>query len=259
LDFFSILMDKSEGSEYQQLKAVWLRQIELKKNDPQLLYTASQFFRLLEPERTEELLRECQRLEPESYRWAGELGKFYKDRAGDKEGEEQTKNWTLALEQYEKGITLNKSERSRQRDADRPLLLRGAASAAFELGQTAKAKAYASELLLEFGHDLTASTYEDSTHYGNIILGRIALREGDLVKAKEHLLIAGRTPKLAGRSYFVPDLNLARELFEKNEKETVVEYLQQCEAFYSDGRKLLQKWEQMIKRGQTPSFDLHER
>ncbi|MBV9209219.1 MAG: DUF3857 domain-containing protein, partial [Acidobacteria bacterium] len=94
LDLFGILMDKSEGSEYQQLKAVWLKEIEQKKNDAQLLYMASQFFRLLEPERTEELLRECQRLEPESYKWAGELGKFYKDRAEDSKGEEKTKNLT---------------------------------------------------------------------------------------------------------------------------------------------------------------------
>jgi transglutaminase-like putative cysteine protease len=258
LDFFGILMDKNEGSEYQQLKTIWLQQIEQKKNDPQLLYHASQFFRMLEPERTEQLLRDCQQLEPENYKWATELGKFYADRARDKEGEEKTKNLTLALEQYEKGITLNKSERSRQRDRDRPSLLRGAASAAFEIGQTAKAKSYATELLLEFGHDLTAYTYEDSTHYGNIILGRVALREGDLAKAKEHLLIAGRTPKLAGRTYYVPDMNLARELFEKNEKDTVIEYLQQCEGFYEGGRKLLQKWEQMIKKGQTPSFNLHE-
>ncbi|MBV9210655.1 MAG: hypothetical protein JOZ52_08505, partial [Acidobacteria bacterium] len=205
-----------------------------------------------------ELLRECQRLEPENYKWAGELGKFYRERAEDLSGEEKTKNLTFALEQYEKGITLNKSERSRQRDYDRPVLLKGATYAAFDLGQTAKAKAYASELLLEFGHDLKAASYEDTTHYGNIILGRIALREGDLAKAKEHLLIAGRTPKLAGRSYFIPDMILARELFEKNEKDAVVEYLQQCEAFYADGRKLLQKWQQMIKRGQTPSFNLHE-
>lgn len=258
LDLFGILMDKSEGSEYQQLRTVWLQQIELKKNDPELLYTASQFFRLLEPERTEQLLLACQQLEPENYRWATELGRFYAERARDKQVEGKTKNLTLALEQYERGITLNKSERSRQRDHDRPALLRGAASAAFELGQMAKAKSYASELLLEFGHDLTVYSYADSAHYGNIILGRIALREGDLAKAKEHLLIAGRTPTLVGRTFYVPDMNLARELFEKNEKETVLEYLQQCEAFYSDGRKFLQIWEQMIKRGETPSFDLTE-
>jgi tetratricopeptide (TPR) repeat protein len=205
------------------------------------------------------LLQQCQQLEPASYRWAGELGDLYAFMAGRKEGAEKAGLSVLALEQYEKAITLNKQERSRQRDRDRSALLRDAAEAAFDVGQLAKAKSYATELLLEYGHDLTAYSYSDAAHYGNIILGRIALREGDLAKAKEHLLIAGRTPKLAGRTFFIPDMNLVRELFAKNERDAVLEYLQLCGTIYESQHKVFQRWEQMVRKGETPSFNIYER
>ncbi|MBV9959086.1 MAG: DUF3858 domain-containing protein, partial [Acidobacteria bacterium] len=248
----------SEGAEYEEVKAIWLEQTRLRKDEPELLFQASRFFREGEPELALQLLEQCQQLEPANYRWAGELGDLYASLAESKEGAEKSGLTTRALEQYEKAITLNKQERSHQRDRDRASLLRHAAETAFDAAQLEKAKSYATELLLEYGHDLTAYSYSDAAHYGNIIQGRIALREGDLAKAKEHLLIAGRTPKLAGRTFFLPDTNLVRELFARKERDAVLEYLQLCEGFYEHKRKLFQRWEQMIRKGQTPSFNLYE-
>lgn len=246
-------------TDYPELKAVWTEQVELKKTDAQVLFSAARFFRRMDTDIALKLLQQCQQLEPANYRWAGELGDLYAFMAGRKEGAEKTGLSVLALEQYEKAITLNKQERSRQRDRDRSALLRDAAEAAFDVDQLAKAKSYATELLLEYGHDLTAYSYSDAAHYGNIILGRIALREGDLAKAKEHLLIAGRTPKLAGRTFFIPDMNLVRELFAKNERDAVLEYLQLCGTIYESQQKVFQRWEQMVRKGETPSFNIYER
>jgi hypothetical protein len=244
-------------ADYPELKAIWTEQAELKKTDPQVLFSAARFFKRAEPDIALKLLQQCQQLEPANYRWVGELGDLYAFMADRKEGAEKSSLSVLALEQYEKAITLNKQERSRQRDRDRSALLRGAAETAFDAEQLAKAKTYSTELLLEYGHDLTAYSYADAAHYGNIILGRIALREGDLAKAKEHLLIAGRTPKLAGRTFFIPDMTLVRELFAKNEKDTVLEYLQLCETIYESEHEVFQRWEQMIRKGQTPSFNIY--
>ncbi len=81
---------------------------------------------------------------------------------------------------------------------------------------------------------------DDARHHGNIILGRLALQEGDLQQAKERLLAAAtgvRSPCLCS---FGPNMQLAKELLELGEIAVIIEYLQLCQIFWhSEGPQVL--------------------
>lgn len=249
--------DSPADEEYKVLKEEWLRQVEARKSDAAVRLNAAGFVRDVEWQAAEKLLLEGIRLDPNNYKLALELAETYGGQAGDKAGAERTNFLSKAFEQGERALQLLTKERSVERDAARLGLLLKMAQAAFELGKLDKAKIYATELVLEFSDDSG-----EAAHRGNIVLGRIALKENNLAKAKEHLLIAARSAIRAPISYFVPDMELARELFEKGEKQIVVDYLKLCEGLESFNKeersKVLRRWQTEIAEGKTPSFNEDE-
>lgn len=140
--------------------------------------------------------------------------------------------------------------------------------AAFEVAEGMEAERLATEFILDFGQDASEYGYDDASHIGNIILGRIALRNNSIEKAKEHLLIAIRAPLRKPNSWLSEiDTTLAKELFEKGEKATVVEYLKLCEGLsnltkekelFKDQARALRLWQTQILTGKTPSFDFYK-
>jgi hypothetical protein len=133
------------------------------------------------------------------------------------------------------------------------------AAAAFAAGDKAKAAAFARDLMA-LGEQLKKSPgfgpglYTDATHVGNLVLGHLALEEGDVGAAKEHLLAAGRVPGSPVLVSFGPHFLLAKQLLERGERETVVEYFDLCAKFWQleDGR--LGRWKEAVRRGETPDF-----
>ena len=105
-----------------------------------------------------------------------------------------------------------------------------------------------------------ADKYKDDWNYGNAIckghltLGRIELLRGNISDAKSHLILAGKTPGSPQLDTYGPNMLLAKELLEKGEKETVLEFLKLCERFWGSGLKKLKKLEKEIKSGEIPSF-----
>ena len=70
--------------------------------------------------------------------------------------------------------------------------------------------------------DTTDVLWFARSHGAHDLLGRVALRRGNVAEAKRHLLAAARAPRgLVGG----PDHHLARELLEAGEREVVLEYL----------------------------------
>lgn len=137
---------------------------------------------------------------------------------------------------------------------------------------------------LESGFDLVAikseaesalvnNTDKKSWNYGNIVynqhalLGRIALREGKLNEARKQLLAAGHTPGSPQLNSFGPDFILARELAEKGEFDTVIEFLDLVARFWAnpeertrdlsirnakEHRELLEAWKKELRAGNVP-------
>ncbi|MCA9804042.1 MAG: hypothetical protein KC777_18865 [Cyanobacteria bacterium HKST-UBA02] len=88
-------------------------------------------------------------------------------------------------------------------------------------------------------------------HAAHVVLGRLALKDGDQASACKHLLESLEIP---GDTFFEPDLELATELLMKGELETVEEYLGLCMQFpLSDyERSQLRTW--CLQMGVLPPF-----
>ncbi len=93
------------------------------------------------------------------------------------------------------------------------------------------------------------------SHTANIVLGRIAVKKGDLEEAKRRLLAAGNTPGSPSLNSFGPNWNLAQELFAKGERDTVLAYIDLCRKFWKlDRGRLDTAGRSAIRDGGSPNF-----
>ena len=128
------------------------------------------------------------------------------------------------------------------------------AKTSFDAGETKKAQSYATELLGKSSSKERRGNTGDAVHHGNLILGRLALKAGDIEKAKQHLIAAGKTPGSPPLYSFGPNMALAKDLLEKGETEIVIEYFGLCSKFWKSRRGRLEKWTKEIKNGRVPDF-----
>lgn len=126
--------------------------------------------------------------------------------------------------------------------------------AAFRAGAFDKAAEYAKELLSEASKNPDDPNYGNAVYDGNVVLGRLALRQGDVKNAGRLLLEAGRTPGSTQLNSFGPDMTLAQELLEKGERAVVLQYLTLCGHFWSAGVQQLQAWSKTVREGGIPKF-----
>jgi hypothetical protein len=90
-------------------------------------------------------------------------------------------------------------------------------------------------------------------HDANVVLGRIAAEEGRLEEAKRHLLEAGRSAGSPVLGSFGPNMGLAKDLLERGEQATVLEYFELCRKFWSNHGKL-DEWRKDVEAGRIPEF-----
>ena len=142
------------------------------------------------------------------------------------------------------------------------------AKAAFESGsELGEVKGAAQEMLAN-NTDVKSWNYGNVIYAANELLGRVALREGNIEAAKKHLLAAGKTKGSPQLNSFGPSFTLARELAEKGERDTVIEFLDLVGRFWAnpeerkegnarnvatDNRKQLDAWKQQIQDGKIPT------
>ncbi len=133
-----------------------------------------------------------------------------------------------------------------------PLLPR-MARAAFAANEFALAESLANEALEAARHGIFWWT-GDAIHQGNIVLGRLALRESKPDAAKRYLLAAGRTPGSGNLGSLGPNMALAKELLDLGETATVLEYLESCTQFWIGNRGKLAEWLALVRAGLKPDF-----
>ncbi len=129
-----------------------------------------------------------------------------------------------------------------------------AAKDSLNAGQIEEARKYATELLGLAPKYQTNWNYGNAIQDGNLVLGRIALREGQVEEAKRRLLESGRSPGSPQLDSFGPNLSLAKELLEKGERETVLQYFELCRNFWKRDHGQLDRWSQEVKAGRIPDF-----
>ena len=105
-----------------------------------------------------------------------------------------------------------------------------------------------------------APKYRNDWNYGNAVqdanqvLGLIALAKGDVAEAKKRLLASADSKGSPQMNSFGPNMQLAKALLEKGEKDVVLEYFQRCGTFWKMGAERLAAWTAAVKNGKIPEF-----
>jgi len=139
-------------------------------------------------------------------------------------------------------------------EVERFYAINAAAKNALQAGNVQEAEALANELAR------LAPKYTNDWNYGNAIqganqvLGRIALSKGDVAEAKKRLLASAESKGSPQMNSFGPNMQLAKALLEKGEKDVVLDYFQRCGKFWKMGEDRLAAWTASVKKGEIPEF-----
>ena len=236
---------KDRGEFYDQVKRLWLGVVRANPQNALVLGRAGEFFKLLDKVWSGELLRRAKAIEPENPRWSKRLAFLYKLEM-TKRQDESRQDWAaMELAEWQHAGSLLTGEQGPSE------LLDKLAEAALEAGDLDRAEGYARKLLADAS---PAWHNGDAIHIGNLVLGRVALRRGDIEKAKSHLIESARTDGSPVLCSFGPRMILAKELLGRGEAEVVLRYLKLCSVFWKRGRDDLARWADRVEKGEDPDF-----
>lgn len=139
-------------------------------------------------------------------------------------------------------------------DEERFYALNDAAKESFVAGKIEDAGKYAHELLTLLPKFQNNWNYGNAVQDANLVLGRIAVREGRIEEAKRFLIEAGKSPGSPQMNSFGPNMSLAKDLLEQGERDSVLQYFELCRTFWEMDRGQLDKWAQEVKAGKIPQF-----
>jgi hypothetical protein len=95
----------------------------------------------------------------------------------------------------------------------------------------------------------------DATYAGNLILAQVALDQNDIGNAKRYLMQAASTSGTRRIEQNGLDVSVARVLFDRGEKDAVLEYLQRGRVLWPQGSQIITRWEAAIRAGRRPNFN----
>ncbi|CAN5318703.1 hypothetical protein BH10ACI2_BH10ACI2_13520 [soil metagenome] len=128
------------------------------------------------------------------------------------------------------------------------------ATTLFQIGDKKQAAFYAEDLLKQAETMKTDWYYGNAIHLANLVLGRVALANGDMDAARGYLTKAGQTPGSPQLNNFGPDMAFAREMLAKGEKQAVLDYLKLCSKFWARDNGQLADWTAIIESGGKPNY-----
>ena len=117
-----------------------------------------------------------------------------------------------------------------------------------------KAEDLANELLQLSSVEPKDWNYGNAIHFGNMVLGQVALRKGELEKAEMYLLKSGETPGSPQLNTFGPNMSLAKELLEAERPDAVLKYFELCSKFWEMSGDKLEVWAILAQNGKVPDF-----
>jgi tetratricopeptide (TPR) repeat protein len=230
------------SDNYERIRQAWMSQVQTHPDNLKVLVHAALFMIVSESDKAEELASRAHALDPKNVRAASVLAQIYELRMIGQKPELKIQAAQQALQLREQIFAAT--------DPGHVFALQELqhlAIDAFEAGDTVRAQKYAQELAR---HDDA-----DALHQGNVILGRLALKNGNLEEAKARLLAAGKIPGSSPvLSSFGPNMKLAQELLMKGEKEVVLQYFDECAVFWKYGANKLDEWKLAVGQGRIPNF-----
>jgi hypothetical protein len=233
---------KGDDEAYPQARVLWQSALAQRPGHLGILDSAAHFFFHLDPTLCGDLLRRGKALEPGEPSWSRRLAFLYLKEMRARR-DESRKDWAaMSVCEYFVHPESWKSEPIKH------CVLPAIAEAAFEADQFERAAELARQLVAEGGDGFAA---KNAMH----LLGRIALRRGDIAGAEAHLLepVRGKTP--ATLRDLPPNMTLARELLEHGEKDAVIEFLRHFPTDQVPVREKVAGWIAQIERGEIPDFD----
>ena len=229
---------------YVEGRDEWSWHLEHDPNNLKVLRHAARFSTFSDRGTAIQLLERAQSLDESNPDWARALAQLHRSDSRLPNGKRDAEAAKRSLAQYELAYELSDELR-------RGSLLRYICTAAFDAGEIEKARGYADALLQGTGANLI---HGENVHYGNLMLGRLALLEDDIEEAKSRLIAAGEPPESPLLRTMGPDMTLASELLERGESEVVLRYLSLCLEFWKSGQGKVVAWTAMIEKGFTPKF-----
>jgi tetratricopeptide (TPR) repeat protein len=237
-----------DASVLQDLEELWTKKIEEHPGDVVVLSNAASFFHHAARNfsKSEDLIRQAQELDPDNPYWPGRLSQLDRLRA-------KSRPELVASALSKKEDEIEKSERVNPYD------LGDLAELAFAVGDYDKAKTAAEHLLAlaTADRDCARSDYGNGIHDGNSILGRIAVRDGDIGTAEQFLGKASRSPGSPSLNSFGPDMDLAQDLLDRGKRRSVLNYLWHCHRFWNGihGTPFILLWTALISIGMKPRLN----
>lgn len=253
------LLKRYNSEGFEQGKALWLKQVAAHPANTIILGKAADFCHLSDNMTAERLLQQAQALEPKNPEWPQQIGDLYalqsqppRWRKPVLSPEKQQALAQISLVEYETASHLATNS------AMANSLLRDCAVMAYAAGNYDKARGYANDLLT-VGQQFAQSASKDyfnqgdtATYYANLILGRLALRDGNTAQAEAHLQMMGRLYSVSVKSAFGPNMSLARDLLAAGRQDAVLAYFDECAKFWKNPR--LKTWRAEVQAGKTPDF-----
>lgn len=269
---FGQLLSGVDGAEaYAEGKRLWLENVKTSPQNLVLLEHAASYFFLEDRDLAETFLKQCRDLDPENPHWPGLLAQLYELPTGEKRAGENGKNKKPKKQKVDKKQQQkNEAEnlaRAKAAFAERERALSLATTetavlyaltdlpqSAINCGEIEKAKLYADRLLEIVDQHLANRNYSNSIYEAYSALGRIALREGNVELAKEHLLKSVSVSGSPQLNSFGPDMVLAQELLNAGEKEIIYEFFFRVSIFWKD--ECLEIWANQIRNGTIPNLSI---
>jgi hypothetical protein len=234
-----------EKEGYDRAKEAWLKVIQKSPEELSVLRNASTFFLLHDRALSEELLLKGQALDAKDPKWPASLGQLYSlELMSLPLGPVRKAAAEKAFQQYKLAYELSNA-------VERDALLASLAKTAFAAGLNDEAKAFATKMLED---DAAGWNRGNRIHHGNLILGQLALSDGNVDEAKSRLLLAGKTTGSPQLNSFGPNMLLAKELLERGETAVVLEYFELCKKFWASPHRKLEQWADDVKSNRIPQF-----
>jgi tetratricopeptide (TPR) repeat protein len=241
---FTTINAASQPESFKEARGLWLLHLEIQSRNTSMLGRCSDFFLFDDTQLSEELLMRAREIEPTLPDWPKKLAHFLGLRRTP-DGSRLKDALSMIREAVEK-------ETDRHR---RFYLLDDLATISFNAGDLDGAKAAARKVLSVAKNYKNDWNYGNAIYYGHSVLGRVALSEDQIESAKRHLLQAGATPGSPQLNSFGPPMDLAQELLQRGERDTVIQFLRLCQKFWK--RKILNKWIERLTNGE--SISLHDK
>lgn len=231
----------------ETVRKAWHDQIARNPSNTTVLYHASEAFTRSDPSLAIELLQKTLSLDGSNPKWPVKLGHLYelgRHRASEADVVKSAEN---ALAAFERAYELSGDEM-------RGALLVDLAKNAFVAKKYAKAREYATAAL---DNDQEGWNKGNRTHFGHLVLGRVALVEGNVEEAKFRLIAAATIQGSPQLNSFGPDMSLAAKLLEAGEKDVVLKYFELCAMFWESGKDELADWTALVTFDRMPDFSMN--